>query len=286
MSAIGVPIAPEPEALVGVPAISWFATVGVLLALVTWDLTAAERDGPLRRSALLLLAQLLVAALFGAMLLATSGSGTAAQFFAGWGVSLAATVDLLVVLLSIAAGMRIVAVVVVIGVLARGALGFGVLGAPLIGVISVVFGAAVLWASWRAFRGEGDPPRPLVPQLANGAAVLAGLVLALLSAAATREVTGSAPLVLLVGVLALVGFRHVFALLRGLLERIPDASTGLAVVLVFIGAKSVLAGVAGPVHDPRVVLLTLGVVGTVVVLGAITAARQQAADRHRGRGAA
>ncbi|RKT87891.1 hypothetical protein SAMN05421805_101679 [Saccharopolyspora antimicrobica] len=259
----------------GVPAISWSAT-GILLVLVAWDLTAAGRAGPLRRCTLLLVAQLLVAALVGAMLLGTSGSDVATQFFTGWATSLAATVDLLAVLLSVAAGMETVAVVVVVGVLARGALAFA--DAPLVGVVSVVFGAAVLWAAWRAFRGEGDPPRPLAPRLATAAVVLAALVLALLSAAATREVTGSAPLVLLAGVLALVGFRHVFGLLRGLLARVPDASVGLAVVLVFIGVKSVLAGLSGvgPAHDARVVLLTLGMVGAVAALGAITAARRAA----------
>ncbi|MDA3645578.1 hypothetical protein LZ318_18230 [Saccharopolyspora indica] len=255
------------------PAISWSAA-GILLALVAWDLIAAGRAGPLRRCALLLVAQLLVAALVGAMLLGADGTDAAGQFFAGWATSLAATVDLLAVLLSVAAGMETVAVVVVAGVLARGALAFT--DAPLIGVVSVVFGAAVLWAAWRAFRGEGDPPRPLAPHLATAVSVLAALVLALLSAAATREMTGSDPLVLLAGVLALVGFRHVFGLLRGLLARVPDAQVGLAVVLVFIGVKSVLAGMsgAGPEHDARVVLLTLGMVGAVAALGAITAARR------------
>lgn len=275
MSAIGVPIAPEPEALVSVPAISWSAA-GILLVLVAWDLTAAGRAGPLRRCILLLAAQLSVAVLVGALLLGGTGSDAAAQFFGGWAISLAATVDLLAVLLSVAAGMESVAVVVVVGVLARGALAFA--DAPLIGLVSVVFGAAVLWAAWRAFRGEGDPPRSLSPRLTAAAAVLAALVLALLSAAATRELTVSAPLVLLAGVLALVGFRHVFGLLRGLLARVPDASVGLAVVLVFIGVKSVLAGMsgAGPEHDARVVLLTLGMIGAVAALGAITAARRSA----------
>ncbi|MER7083634.1 hypothetical protein, partial [Saccharopolyspora kobensis] len=138
------------------PAIS-LSAAGILLALVAWDLTAAGRGRSLRRCTLLLFAQLLVAALVGAVLLGASGSGAAAQFFAGWATSLAATVDLLAVLLSVAAGMETVAVVVVVGVLARGALAFA--DAPLVGVVSVVFGAAVLWAAWRAFRGEGHPPR-------------------------------------------------------------------------------------------------------------------------------
>ncbi|KAA5834614.1 hypothetical protein ABT337_23075 [Saccharopolyspora hirsuta] len=261
------------------PAISWFAAVGVLLALVAWDLTAAGRDRPLRRCALIIAAQLLVAVLFGAALLSTSGADVAARFFAGWGTSLASTVDLLVVLLSVAAGTpewgRVIAVVVVVGVLARGTMAFGEPGTLVVGSTSVLLGAAVLWGAWQAFRREGSPPRAASAHLVLGTGVLAAAVLGLMSASAAHAVTGSGPLALVAGVLALVGFQHVFGLVRGLLARMPDAPVGLAVVLVFIGVKSVLAGLAGtgPVHDAQVVLLTLGVLAAVAALGAITAAR-------------
>lgn len=106
--------------------------------------------------------------------------------------------------------------------------------------------------------------------------MLAALAVAVLSASATRGTTGSPSLSLLAGVLALVGVRHVFGLLPDLLARVPDASVGLAVVLVFLGVRSVLAGPAGagPVHDPQVVVLALGVLAAVAVLGTVTAVRR------------
>lgn len=255
-----------------VPAIAWFAAAGAL-ALVVWDLRAAHRR---QGCALLLAAHVVLAGLVGAALLGVAGADAAGQFLAGWGTSLAATVDLLAVLLAITTGTpewdRPVAVAVVVAVPARGLTAFGTPG-PLVGATSVVFGAAVLWAAWRTFHGEDGPSRPLPPQLA---AVLAALAVAALSASATQGTTGSSSLSLLAGVLALVGVRHVFGLLHDLLARVPDASVGLAVVLVFLGARSVLAGLAGagPVHDPRVVVLALGMLATVAALGAVTAVRR------------
>ncbi|MCI2418293.1 hypothetical protein MOQ72_12710 [Saccharopolyspora sp. K220] len=275
---------PVPEALMGVPAFLWVVTVGILLALVARDLAAGWRTPPessLRGDALAVGGYLLLAVLFGVAVLGLGGASAAGAFFAGWASSLAVTVDALFVFLLIASRVpgqhRIVTLGVGVAVLARVALvAFGVPAASVIGWISVLFGAGVLWSAWRVFRHDDATTLPTVlgkPGAARGAAVLAAVVLALFSVSATVAVTGVAYLVLCANLFALLGFHRLFRLTRSLVERVPDASVGLAVVLVFIGVKSVLTGVTATAQDTQVTLLSLGMIAVVAALSAITAAR-------------
>ncbi|MGW5643755.1 TerC family protein [Saccharopolyspora sp. NPDC003752] len=265
-----------------VPALLWFATAGILLALIARDLASGWRARPEpspRADALAVGGYLLLAALFGAAVLAVGDARSAGAFFAGWGSSLAVTVDALVVFVLITSGARDRHRVVVLGVaasaLARcGLIAFGIPGASASAWISALFGACVLAAAWPVFRHDDAATLPAVlgrPGAAPAAAVLAAVVLALFSVSAA--VTGGAYLAFCAGMFSLLGFHRLFRLVAGLVDRIPDASAGLAVVLVFIGVKSVLAGVTGTGPDAQVTVLTLGMIAVVAALSAITAAR-------------
>ncbi|MGP4017052.1 TerC family protein [Saccharopolyspora sp. 5N708] len=259
-------------------------TAGILLALVTRDLVAGWRtpsDVSLRDDAVAVGGYLLLAVLFGAAVLAAGGASAAGAFFSGWASSLAITVDALFVFLLVTSRVpgqhRIVTLGVGVAVLVRVVLvALGVPAASVIAWISVLFGVGVLWSAWQVFRHDDATTLPTVlgkPGAAPGAAVLAAAVFALFSVSATVAVTGSAYLVLCANLFALLGFHRLFRLTRNLVERVPDASVGLAVVLVFVGVKSVLTGLTTTAQDTQVTLLSLGMIAVVAALSAITAAR-------------
>jgi predicted tellurium resistance membrane protein TerC len=267
-----------------VPALWWLITAGILLALVARDLTAGWRTPPApapAADALAVGAYLLIAVLFGAVVLGVGGASAAGAFFAGWGTSLAVTVDALLVFLLIAGGLpgqhRIVTLGVALAVLFRcGLIAFGAPGGSSIALIYVLFGAGVLGAAWLVFRHDDSATLPKVlgkPGVAHAAAGLAAVVFALFSVSATAAVTTGAYLLFCANVFALLGFHRLFRMVASLVERIPDASVGLAVVLVFIGVKSVLAGVTGTAQDTQVTALSLGMIAVVAALSAITAVR-------------
>lgn len=266
-----------------VPALLWLATAGILLALVARDLAAGWRT-PLATSpkadVLAIGGYLLLAALFGVAVLVVGGAPSAGTFFAGWGGSLAVTIDMLVVFLLITSGIadrhRVATLGVAVAVLVRCALlAFGIPSASAIAWISMLFGAGVLVAAWRVFCHDDPATPPAVlgkPAAAQGAAVLVAVVFALFSVSAAAA-EAATYLAFCANIFALLGFNRLFRLVGSLVERIPDASVGLAVVLVFLGVKSVLAGATGTVQDARVTALTLGMIAVVAALSAITAAR-------------
>lgn len=268
----------------GVPAIVWLATAGILLALIARDLVDARRTRPAPppgSDARTVGGYLLLAALFGLAVLEAAGAQPAGKFFAGWGGSLAVTVDSLMLLLLITGGIpdagRIVALNVAVAVPARAVLvAFYIPTLPVLTWITALFGVAVLVSAWAAFRHD-DPatlPKPLDrPGLAQAAAVSVAVGFALVSVSTTEAVTGETYLMFCANLFALLGLHRLFRLISTLVALVPDASVGLAVVLVFIGAKVTLTAATGNSHDWRVTGLTLGMIVAVSILSAITVVR-------------
>jgi tellurite resistance protein TerC len=115
-----------------------------------------------------------------------------------------------------------------------------------------------------------DGKRHATPLLLVMVAVsLTGLVFALDSIPAIFGVTTNTYIIVTANAFALMGLRQLYFLLGGLLERLVYLSTGLAVILAFIGAKLVLEALhKDGVHAaPEIgVAVSLGVVVGVLAL--------------------
>ena len=197
----------------------------------------------------------------------------------------------------------------VLGALAMRA-GFISAGAALLEHLSwagYVFGALLVAAALRMARGGavGDPRRglvmrglrkvmPVTESFDGGrfltrregrlfaTPLLAVLILietmdvifAIDSIPAALGVTTDVFIVVTSNAFAVLGLRALYFVLAGAMERFAFLSTGLAVMLAFIGAKMLLAGV---VHIP--VAVSLGVIIVVIACAVLLSVRQQ---RRRG----
>jgi tellurite resistance protein TerC len=126
----------------------------------------------------------------------------------------------------------------------------------------------------------------LIVMIAIGAT---DLLFALDSIPATFGVTQEPYLVFAANAFALMGLRALYFLLKGLLDKLVYLSTGLAVILVFIGIKLVLTWASGVWPDvPHIStnqsLIFIAVVLVVVAVGsAIKVRRDPDAVAHAGR---
>lgn len=98
------------------------------------------------------------------------------------------------------------------------------------------------------------------------------LLFALDSIPAIFGVTDEAYIVVTANAFALLGLRPLFFLVKGLLDRLVYLSTGLALILAFIGAKLVLHWGHGLDNRVPVISTNLSLVVIVVVLTATTVA--------------
>ncbi len=111
------------------------------------------------------------------------------------------------------------------------------------------------------------------------------LLFALDSIPAVFGVTSSAYVVFVANAFALLGLRALFFLVKGLLDRLVYLSTGLALILAFIGAKLVLHWAHVDI-DPRVPeistnasLVVIGVVLVVVTVASLVKTRRDPSVR-------
>lgn len=254
-----------PEALMGVPAFLWPTATAVALTLLGWDLLRPRRAS-VRARAVSVCGFLSPVAALTVAVLALAGPDAAGRLAGDWVESWTAGLDTACVVVALAGpGVSEVAVVVVMA--ARLLLAaIGPQANALAPALSVLFGAGALMAGWVVFGGR-TPPWPRVGAAAPVA--VASAVLAVQSVSATSS-AGHA-LALCANALALLGLRDLCLLLCELAAVPP----GPAVLLLFVGAKSLLGGVLGtpPQRSPGADALTLAVVVLVAALGAVTAAR-------------
>ncbi|HEX3921289.1 MAG TPA: TerC/Alx family metal homeostasis membrane protein [Streptosporangiaceae bacterium] len=291
-----------------VPWWAWAGTLAVFAAGILVDLVAARNIGTGLRGAAAASALWVAAGLaFGGILWLAQGSAVAGQYFAGYLLEKALSVDnifVFVLLLgSLAVPVRLQRRVLLLGVV--GALimrgGFIAAGGALIEHISwifYVFGAVVLLAGARMFRPApaagpeqnltvrglrrilpitGDYAGSRFLTRVNGkimftplfvalvAIETTDLVFALDSIPAVFGVTRNLFVVFTSNAFAVLGLRALYFLLAGSVDRFRYLKQGLALLLVFIGAKMLLSPV---IHIP--VLASLGVI-VLVVAGAVAA---------------
>lgn len=255
-----------------VPALLPSAAVAVLLAAVAADLLACARGRAPTRHDLLVTGAGIAAALLVAAGLSSGAPQSAGEFLAAWGSAFAVTVDLVVLLVVLThrapGARRLVSLAVAASVLARIVL--VITGVPGLAWVSALFGLVVLAGAWWLFR-HGEPGLPAAAAIAPAAIPVA----VALGAFAVSATGGGSALVLCANLLALLGAVRLVRLTARLCARIPDVAVGFSAVLVFIGAKALLAGLAGhgPAQDASVTVLSLAMTLLVVALSAITAVR-------------
>ena len=270
----------------------WAATLAVIGGLIAFDLWQSSRKPHavgLREAAGWSLFYIAVAVLFGVAFSLISGWTLGAQYFAGYIVERSLSIDNLFVFVIIMSTFAVPAaqqprllMIGIVGALALRAV-FIALGAALLDAFSftyLVFGVALAATAVQLFRHRDQDPsvednvvvaaarrRGLSPMLlALVAIATTDVVFALDSIPAVFGITQHAYIVFAANAFALLGLRALYFLVSGLLDRLVYLSTGLAVILAFIGAKLVLHFMHLHVHDvPEISTgLSLGVIAVVL----------------------
>ena len=306
----------------------WGVALGVVVAVAVADLIVSIRRGRepgLAEAALCTAGIVALGAMFGAAVAATAGARASSQFFAGWLTEYSLSLDNLFVFVLLigrsAVPPRLRSRVLLIGIglalLLRAAfIAAGAAALNRFDWVLYVFGAMLLITSARlayatasqsesmvSVPGPAGPPgllrrllpggsrlrRALPPVLAlAGVIAVTDLVFAMDSIPAVFGLTRDPLMVLTVNAFALLGLRHLYYLIGGLLNRLAHLSAGLAAILAFIGVKLLIEALAqngvtrlGPVRLPHIStglsLCVIGGVLAVVTVSSLVAARRSRA---------
>jgi tellurite resistance protein TerC len=315
---------------VGVTAVAWALTIGVILALLALDLllaTVRPHAVGYREAAAWSVFYIAVAVVFGLVLASQVGWGYGTQYFAGYIVEKSLSVDNLFVFVIIMASFAVPREhqqrVLIFGIIAALALRgiFIALGATLLSLLSfmfVIFGLLLLWTAVRLYRHRDEDPdvgdnalvrasRRILPvtdtydggrliSRSGGRRVVTPLFIvfitiggtdilfALDSIPAVFGVTDQPYIVFAANAFALLGLRALFFLVTGLLDRLVYLSSGLALILAFIGVKLILHWGHGLDHrvpeiTTAVSLAVIGVVLAVTTLASLIKSRRDPTAR-------
>ena len=243
----------------------WAITVVGILLLIALDFVMVSRkphEVKFREAALWSVFYVGVAIAFGVALIVWQGSAVGTEYFAAYLVEKSLSVDNLFVFIIILAQFAVPAALhqrvllfgVVLALIFRAI--FIAIGAAAISAFAftfVIFGAILIWTGIQLARHRNedydgtrmftriDARRVATPLLLVMISIGAtDLLFALDSIPATFGVTQDPYLVFTANAFALLGLRALYFLLKGLLDKLIYLSTGLAVILVFIGVKLVL----------------------------------------------
>jgi tellurite resistance protein TerC len=275
--------------------IGWAATLVAIGCLIAFDLWQSRRNPHvvgLREAAGWSLFYVAVAVLFGVVFGLIAGWSAGAQYFAGYVVERSLSIDNLFVFVIIMSTFAVPAeqqarllMIGIVGALALRTV-FIALGAALLDAFSftyLLFGIVLTVTAVQLFRHrDADPSiednvvvaaarrRGLTPMLlALLAIATTDIVFALDSIPAVFGITRHAYIVFAANAFALLGLRALYFLVSGLLDRLVYLSSGLAVVLGFIGVKLVLEFFH--LHDHRVPEISTGLsLGVIAIVLAIT----------------
>ena len=273
----------------------WAVTLtvaGVLIAFDLWQSRQHPHAVGLREAARWSLFYVAVAVLFGVAFGIVAGWRFGGQYFAGYIVERSLSIDNLFVFVIIMSTFAVPAVhqprLLMLGIVGALALRtvFIVLGAAMLDAFSftyVLFGVALTATAVQLFRHRDQDPsvednvvvamarrRGLPPMvLALVAIATTDVVFALDSIPAVFGVTQHAYIVFAANAFALLGLRPLYFLVSGLLDRLVYLSTGLAIILGFIGVKLVLHFFH--LHDPQVPEISTGLsLGVIAIVLATT----------------
>ena len=300
------------------PAWAWFAVGSSIAGLLALDLATnrGDREPTLRRSLVASAAWISVSVSFGVVLGFASGSSVAEQYFAGYLVEKALSIDNIFIFALLFRSFAVprdlqhrVLFYGVVGALVLRA-GFIAGGAALLDRFSwifYVFGAFLVVTGARMMRGEShiDPQRnvavralgklvPIAPRYVGrsffvriGGRWHATMLLVALVAVETTDVlfaTDSIPAVFGIttdvfvvftsNAFAVLGLRALYFVFADAMDRFSLLSYGLAVVLILIGVKMLLASV---VDVP--VLVSLGAIAAVIGTATLASVRRTRSAR-------
>jgi tellurite resistance protein TerC len=250
----------------------------------------------IRRAAAWSLIYVAAPVIFGTALGLTAGWDLGTQFFAGYVVEKSLSVDNLFVFVIVMSTFavpadqqrRVLTIGIALALVLRAA--FIALGAALLSAFSfmfLVFGIGLIATAVQLFRHRGQDPAvgdnaliafarrrlSLSPMLLALIAIgTTDVLFAMDSIPAVYGVTRNGWIVLAANVFALLGLRALFFLVSGLLDRLVYLSTGLSVILLFIGAKLVLHFGHEQHHSIPELSTGLSLLVIAVVLAVTTAA--------------
>ena len=290
-----------------IPSWAWAGSFGIFAVLLAADLVLTRNAVGLRVAAASSALWIAAAVAFGGALWLWRGPATAGQYFAGYLLEKALSVDNVFVFVVLFASLQVPEA------LQRRVLHFGVVGALVlrggfiaaggalighVGWIFYVFGALVLLAGVRMFRSNpaggqnlavrglrrflpvsDDYAGPRFFLRTGGRTVATPLLVALVAIEATDLVFALDSIPAVFGVtrdlfvvftsnaFAVLGLRALYFLLAGSVDRFRYLRHGIALLLVFIGVKMLLSSV---VHLPIWVSLAViaGVAGGAVAASA------------------
>jgi len=270
------------------------AAIAGLIAVDVWHSRRRPRVVGLREASGWSLAYIGFAALFGIAFALVAGWDFGAQYFAGYVVERSLSIDNLFVFVIIMSTFAVpdehqprLLMIGITGALILRTV-FIALGAAMLEAFSftyLLFGLGLTVTAVQLFRHrDADPSveenvvvaaarrRGLPPMLlALLAIATTDLVFALDSIPAVFGITQHAYIVFAANAFALLGLRPLYFLVSGLLDRLVYLSSGLAVILGFIGVKLVLHFLH--LHDPGVPEISTGLsLGVIAVVLAITSA--------------
>jgi tellurite resistance protein TerC len=295
-------------------AAGWTATLGLIAALVAFDLWQGGRRPHavgVREAVAWSAFYIAVALLFGVAFALIAGWDLGAQYFAGYVVEKSLSIDNLFVFVIIMSTFAVPAVqqsrLLMIGIVGalvlRGV--FIALGAAMLDAFSftyLLFGLVLTVTAIQLFRHRNEDPSITDNALVSatqrvlpvsdaydghrlvtrrrGRRVLTPLFVALVAIASTDllfaldsipavfGVTQHAYVVFVANAFALLGLRALFFVVSGLLDRLVYLSTGLSVVLVFIGLKLVLhfAHLHSDVFPEISTGLSLGLIAAILAI--------------------
>jgi len=273
----------------------WAVTLAVIAGLIAFDLWQSRRHPHvvgLCEATRWSLFYVAVALLFGVAFAVVAGWQLGAQYFAGYIVERSLSIDNLFVFVIIMSTFAVPAeqqprllMIGIVGALALRSV-FIVLGAAMLDAFSftyLLFGVALTATAVQLFRHRNQDPsvednvvvaaarrRGLSPMLLAVVAIATtDVVFALDSIPAVFGVTQHAYIVFAANAFALLGLRPLYFLVSGLLDRLVYLSTGLAVILAFIGVKLVLHFFH--LHDHQVPEISTGLsLGVIAIVLAIT----------------
>src|SRR3954470_14314612 len=279
--------------------LAWLALIGGIGLLLVVDLFFAHKHAEhisLREAAGWSVLWMAVGVAFGLILLATVGGAAAGDYWAGFLLEKALSLDNVFVIAVLLASFAVPAKY------KPDVLTFGIVGALILRAVFIVVGVTLLelfhpalyamgallvatgikiamsgdggesFADGRLMRGiKRIMPGPLIGALL--AVAMADVVFAIDSIPAVLAITTDTFIVFAANAFALLGLRALYFLLDGAAQRFEYLHFGLGTLLVFVGVKMLIEDL---VHIPAGV--SLGVI--VAVLGASIAASLALTARH------
>jgi predicted tellurium resistance membrane protein TerC len=288
----------QEEVGVEVTAAAWAGTVGLIIVLLGLDLAV----GALRPHAVGFaeatawsVCYVAVAVAFGLVLGWLAGWDFGTQYFAGYLVEKSLSVDNLFVFVVIMTTFavpaehqqKVLTFGIVLALIMRAA--FIAVGAALLQLFSfmfLVFGLLLIWTAVQLYRHRDEDPEVEDNALVRITRRVLPTTTEYQEGRLVTRVDGRRAVTPLF--IALLGLRALFFLVQGLLDRLVYLSTGLAVVLAFIGVKLVLHW-AHTLSDAVPEIPTLASLGVIMAILAVTigaslvkARRDPAARAHAG----